>query len=309
MRRDWRRSESRVVRPFAGVEGCLGSVHLRLFSDAEWDDRTAFEVEQDRLSDVSPEFQLDIDKRAKREGRIESNRLSIVVTLRDLHLRRSEVVFEKPLKDVPEFWAPPYDVYREFAWASGVKATVALVLNATRRPTVGEPYLRGHWLERKVFLVRPRSQPHSFPVERWTAEDFAKKKLPKDTAYWVDFLTDDFNRRFDEPGEALRIAFRDDVFDALADKESSPSSRAILALIISEVATDILAKALETVESDELDRAGVLYAVLERIRKATGAKREELADYVKNGNRAALRAHVQAARSMHRDLAKAGRTL
>jgi hypothetical protein len=236
--------------------------------------------------------------------------LSVVISLQDMHLHRNEVVLEKNLTEVPESWELPRETRDRFAWRSGVQATVALVLNADRQIVVGEPFLRGHWLERKVFSIRSKSEPLStFPIEKWPADEFVRRHLPSDSVYWIEFISDDFNQRFEDPGEALHLALRDNVYDTLADNEQTPAGKAVLALILAEVVTDILWIGLKNLTAtDELQRGGVLHGVLDLIRKSTGTTREQLTRYTeREEGRAWLRANVQAALGSRREIAKLGR--
>lgn len=304
MRRDWVRTESRTVRPFPSLDECLAHVQFRVSPDRDFDGRTSFDASE--LTDISPEFRLDIDRSALEvAGVVAPSDVSLVIRLADLRLRRSELVFESAPDAAPGTWTVPRPVLGRFSWKTGVEATVALVLREDREPRVGQPYLRGHWVARKDFSVRPRAAPRSFPIERWTAEDFAKRGLPKDTAYWIDFISDDLNQRFENPGEALRVCLRADVYDALAAAEDTDQGRGVMTLVLTDILAETVFRGLrEGGSSADLERGGLLDSALGKVSRATGATVDVLRQHVENGDVASIRAFAQAATEARRSIAK-----
>lgn len=304
MRRDWVRTESRTVRPFPSLDECLAHVQFRLSPDRDFDGLTSFDASE--LTDISPEFRLNIDGSAlQAAGAVAPSDLSLVIRLADLRLRRSELVFECAPDAAPEAWTVPPSVRGRFSWKTGVQATVALVLRQAREPQVGQPFLPGHWVARKDFSVRPKPAPRSFPIERCTAEDFAKLGLPKDTAYWIDFISDDLNQRFENPGEAFRVCVRDNVYDALAAAEDTDPGRGVMTLVLTDILAETVFRGLRDVESSaDLERGGLLDSALRKVIRATGTTVEVLRQYIEKGDVASIRAFAQAATEAPRSIAR-----
>lgn len=307
MRRDWVRAESRIVRPFPSLDEYLDGVQFRLSPDRDFDGLASFDASE--LSDIHPEFRLTMAQSPlKVASAVAPSDLSLVIRLADVRLRRGELVFQSPLDAIPTTWAVPGYVRRRFSWKTGVEATVALVLTQDRAPTVGQPFLKGHWVARKDFSVRPKPAPRSFPIERWTVEDFVERGLPKDTAYWIDFISDDLNQRFHDPGDAFRVCLRVDVYDALAAAENTDQGRGVMSLILTEILAETVFRGLRDVRSlEDLERGGLLDSALRKVTRATGTSLDVLHRYVEMGDVASIRAFAQAATEARRSIAKIAR--
>lgn len=304
---NWRRTESRVVRPFVNVEEALRNVRFKIQGNAEFDDRTSFDASDTDRCEIHPQFLFDIQAPVSDMIRpLTTADIHLVIRLSDARLRRSELVFERSIEDLPRTWTVAPEVKDRFSWKFGLTASVALVLREDRPPRPGLPFMRGHWIARKDFSVSSKPERRMFPIERWTAEDFARYRLPRDTVYWINFIRDDINERFNDPGEAFRICLRDDVYDALLDAEESPAGRAVMKLIEAEILTEVLWRGLNNLEPyDDIEKGGLLYAALSRVKKVTGANEEELSHVVTiKKELSTLRAFVQAAIYTRKDLVR-----
>jgi len=299
---NWRRSERRIARPFQVISRCLEGVRLRLTQEEDFEERTAFDATD--LGEVSPEFLLAVDPSLLEDP----SELSLVIRLADVRLHLSKIVFDTPLEQVPESWVVPTEQRQRFSWTTGVRATVAVVLRKDCRPVVGKPFMRGHWIARKDFSIRRKPTFRSFPIERWTAMDFKRAGLPPETAYWIDFVADDLNQRFEEPSSALRICLRDDVYDALASAEHTKRGRAAESLIATEVLAEALFRGLRQLDAaNELEPGSLLHSAVTRVTKATGVSGRDLFEHAKEGNFSTVRAFAQAttrAREQMLNLAK-----
>jgi hypothetical protein len=304
---NWRRTESRVVRPFRSVEAALTDVRLKLRADAEFDDRTSFDASELDSGDIRPEFELNVQADALEAVRpLTAADLSLAIRLTDAKLRRSELVFESGIEVLPRTWTVPPEVKDRFSWKFGLTASVALVLKANRPPEPGLPYMRGHWIARKDFSIRTLVERRTFPIERWPAEEFARRGLPRDTVYWIEFMTDDLNDRFDDPSEALRVCLRADVYDALVDNEETPAGRAVMKLIEAEILAEVLWRGLDALEAcDDIARGSLLHTAVAKVVKATGTNEQALRQVVtKKRELSTLRTFAQAAVDVRRDVAK-----
>jgi len=307
---NWRRTETRTVRPFPSVDACLAGVRLKLFPGAGFDERTSFDTSEVDLRDVSPEFLLAVEQSVLEASPLAASRdlsLALVIRFADVRLRRSELVFQSELPSLPETWAVPPDVRNRFSWRFGVDASVALVSRSDRPVQAGQPFMRGHWVARKDFSIRGKAEPRAFPIERWTAEDFARQGLPRDSVYWIQFMADDLNGRFDDPGEAFRVCLRADVYDALVYAEETPQARALFSMITAEILAEVLWRGLRNLDAgEEIERGGLLHSALARVAKATNATQETLRKFVVDGELSSLRTFAQAAVGARRAVARLG---
>lgn len=307
MRRDWRRAETRTVRPFQGVDASLDGVRFRVLPEQAWEERLSFDACE--LSDIHPEFLLDLDRSALASADVvNASDLCLVIRLADIRLRRGEVVFKSAATELPPTWTVPNDIQGKFAWRFGVKATVALVLPEGRPPRPGEPFLQGHWVARKDFSVRPKASPRSFPIERWTADEFAECELPRDTAYWIDFISDDLNQVFEDPSDAFRLCLRADVYDALSMVNDTDRGRGVMSLLLADVLAETIYRGLRDVNPADIERDGLLDLALRKVTRATGASVEKLRRSVASGDFATMRAFVQATTEAKRHIAKVARS-
>lgn len=307
---NWRRTETRTVRPFPSVDACLAGVRLKLFPDAVFDERTSFDTSEVGLRDVNPEFLLAVEQSVLEASPLAASpdlSLALVIRLADVRLRRSELVLQRELPSLPATWAVPPDVRNRFSWGFGVDASVALVLMADRPVQAGQPFMRGHWVARKDFSIRAKAEPRAFPIERWTAEDFASQGLPRDSVYWIQFMADDLNGRFDDPREAFRVCLRADVYDAFDYAEETPQARALFSMITAEILAEVLWRGLRNLDAgEEIERGGLLHSAFARVAKATNATQETLRKFVVDGELSSLRTFAQAAVGARRAVARLG---
>ena len=179
----WRRTETRIVRPFIDVEGSLKDVCLRLNADEEWDsNKTTFDVEDIQNHNFQPEFQFGLERTSKLPYEIEESDVAVVVSLEDIHLHRRQKVLERQLNEIHDLntWTIPSDICDKFAWTHGIHATVALILNNDREAMGTGPCKRGQWLDRKIFSITSTRSISLFNIQRWTAKQF-EKNISKNT--------------------------------------------------------------------------------------------------------------------------------
>jgi len=287
----------------------LAGVRLKLCPAEEFEERTSFDTSEIDLRDVSPVFLLGVDRSALNAsplvGKSGSASVALVIRFADVRLRRSELVFQHEVTNTPETWVVPPDVRNRFSWRFGVDVSVALVLTSDRPVQAGQPFMRGHWVARKDFSIRAKAEPRAFPIERWTGEDFAAAKLPRDSVYWIQFMTDGLNSRFDDPGDAFRVCLRADVYDALVQAEHTPEARALASIITAEILAEVLWRGLRSLDaSEEIEIGGLLHSALVRVARATNATHETLQRLVVNGELSSLRTFAQAAVGARRAIAR-----
>lgn len=303
---NWTRTESRLVRPFTSADATLDEVRFKLRANDEFDERTSFDPPDPADGDFQPEFELNFNA-SSLDNKLKAleQHLSLIIRLSDAPLHRSEIVFEQAIHDLPRTWRIPAESKHRFSWSAGFTASVALVLRHSRNPEPGLPFLRGHWVARKVFRIRSQKQQRAFRIEPWTGDDFARNGLPRDVVYWINFLTDELNQRFDDPGEAFRVYMRNDVFHALCDMEDSNSGRAVLKLISADVIAEIVWRGLKDLAPDEeIEPDGLLGAMIRSVTGKTRTSVEQLRRLASDNDFSSIRAYAQAAVGARLELAR-----
>ena len=300
---DWSHGESVIVRPFLAADECLQDVRFRLCPDRPFEVRDTFEASEVNLVTIAPEFQLAVTNGLPKKL---EDQLALVIRLQDIHLHRSVIHLETPLKDAPATFSIQADDVKKYAWKSGVRAVVTIMQRKDRRRVPEEPFLRGHWIARRVFTVGREAKGRSFPIERWNPKKFAARGLPADTVYWLDLTTRDLNRSFKDPADALTLGIHEEVYDSLAASEQSVGTKATYSMLTSEVYTDLLiAGLMDLGDEAELQRGGVLEALVKRLERATGLTRKKMEAGLKTEDgRAQLRAHVQSMLHARKTLAQ-----
>lgn len=303
---NWVRTESRIVRPFSSIDEALQQVRFKLYAEDEFDERTSFDPPESFTRSLQPEFELTVDASAWEDNlRSPKEHFSLVIKLTDPRLHRSEIVFNTAIDEIPRTWSLPTNEREKFSWSPGFVATVALVLSQDREPEPGMPFLRGHWVARKSFRIRTAPSSRAFRIEPWTGDDFARNGLPRDTVYWIRFLAERLDERFDDPSEAFRVYLREDVYDALCEAERSSSGRAVLKLILAEILAEIIWRGLHKLKPEEdIPTDSLLHAILKKVEKRTGLNLAKLRRLGSDSDLASIRAYAQAAVDAPRTIAR-----
>lgn len=305
----WYRTETRTVRSFPSVDACLHGVGFGLSQDTVSTETTSFDPNDIEPGAFEPRFSLDVDMSALHSSPVASlsHSMDLVIRLADARLHRSEIVFRSELGRLPNTWVIPANVRDRFAWKHGVEASVALLMTSNRPVQLGQPFMRGHWVARKDFSIRAKSEPRALPIERWAAEDFERCGLPGDTVYWVQFNTEELNTRFDDLGAAFRVCVRADVYDALLASEEAPYARAMCSVFAAEIVSEVLWRGLRNLEEGEaIERGGLLHSVVAQCIRKTGAKEQTLRRLATDGEFSSLRTFAQATVGARQFIAKLG---
>lgn len=278
---DWRRAESRTVRPFTGVDSCLDGVKMRVTPDEIFDDETRFSLDKINMETFRPELELNFDHTFLATGPYASDTLEFVVQVSDRGLKRSKIVFRSNPSSLPAVWSIPDSEMRQFSWSSGAEISVALVLRKSGAFVPGRPFIMGHWVARKNFTIAGKPAISSFPIERWTAREFKAEGLPGDTPFLIQFKSLDFYVRMENPAEYLAVCIREDVYDSLAENEERGIAKAFASLLCAEVMAGIVSSSLSKMKpEDDYEKGSPLDNVLSRIRKSTGFTRQQLEELV-----------------------------
>jgi hypothetical protein len=302
----WRRQESRVVRPFKSAEHYLSDSKLKLFSDGDYLDGPAIQVDRidrDRLavalriSTPPPNFQEAVGASL--------NELSLVISIEDRVLKRADVVTVIPLAKLE---TDPVDLGEEvrdnFSWVGETRIHVSVVLNKSRKAAPGIASRAGSWLARKTFFIRKSSDTAAFKITPVDPDYFEKRGLPSTTAYFVEIQDADLNQTCDNLPDMVKVCMNRDVHTALARDEESNVAKALVRTIYVDVVSTILASGFEALEG-EIQTNSVLDVVTKRLSKATGINSSKLQKFAKDNGGAQLRAIVQAEAALGRSLVSA----
>jgi hypothetical protein len=188
----WHRTEPREVRPFFGAvkaEEALENSGIRLFANSDTAFDTTFDLDEIDFQKLEPVLQISLsDPALWMPESFSAKELELVVIARNSFLKRSAIISSYTLSG-PLLTDCPIgpETLEELGGGRNVQFTIALCLSSDRPPVPGTPFVTGHWLARKSFLLRSRTMPALFDLQTRTDEAWKAAGFPAKTFYAVDY--------------------------------------------------------------------------------------------------------------------------
>jgi hypothetical protein len=294
--RRWKRTESRVVRPFVDIRECLADCEIKVGRERDFTADEAIQITDIdmRNPEISLKIPLSIEEIAERSG-LASERISLVIVVNDLKGKKSEICFATNIRDTDEeIILLGEETLSQFSWSGRTQIEVALVLSEGIPFESGKPFLAGHWIAKKSFMLNAAKEIPSFPIEPMKGEDFKTRwGLPVDTVYFVDFYRDNLDIPHEELGSSLKIYINESVYNALIRAENTSPAKLIQNMLVSEIISCILARALNSFDGTVPERGNVLDGLVSKIKDSTGKDFQTMRDWAKDAGYPSLRALVQ----------------
>jgi len=188
----WHRTEPREVRPFfetAQAENALVNSGIRLFANGDTSQDTSFDLDEIEFQKLEPAVHpVMVDPAVWMPEGFKTDDLELVLIAKNSFLKRSEIVARCPLGEpVPTDYPIEPDLLTKLGGGRNVQFTLALCLAADRPPVPGSPFVPGHWLARKTFLLRSRTLPELFDLQTRTDEAWIAAGYPAKTFFAVDY--------------------------------------------------------------------------------------------------------------------------
>jgi hypothetical protein len=125
-----------------------------------------------RNPEISLKIPLSIEEIAERSG-LAPESISLVIIVNDLKGKKSEIGFAANIRDTDEeIILLGEETLSKFSWSGRTQIEVALVLSEGIPFESGKPFLAGHWIAKKSFMLNAAKEIPSFPVEPMKGEDF-----------------------------------------------------------------------------------------------------------------------------------------
>lgn len=303
------RTETRVVRPFLDISEILKKSELRVEKDGVFSSSETVPIEDidPKNLEIALKIPLPPTDIEEKNG-IKREDISIVIIVTDQRLKKSACLFQMKLDEVCE---DPYEFtdaqMNMFYWKGNVSIDLAAVLGIERPVEPNKPFLAGHWIAKKRFTLNARKDNPAFPIIPLPGEDFANKfNMPKDTVYFIEYISDTLNVPFSELDNTLRIYIHEDVYNSLLRNENSPSTRLQERIIMTEIFTCILAKYLTSIDAEDLTEDSVIKTLINRVEESTGYGLDSLKGYAKSGGYSELKAIVQSYLKLKRAFERGG---
>lgn len=298
MKANWRRWESRDVRPFfnvASAEHALADARLRLFEGRpESADTTVLVDELDllklepviypNLAEV-PEWLPELYQRAD---------LALVVIASSSLLKSAVVVHRAPLDDEPASeMKVPRDVIDRLGGGRNLELSVAICLNEPSSAPVGVPFLEGHWLSKKTFNIKGPNSPDLFDIRTRTDEEWLALGFPAKTLVTVDYNGGINEEEDGAGGSVATVWLHKDAYDRMT-VEGRPSGRILQPVLAVEIITQILELSFPEWKDVEAPAPkSPLASVLKRISSGKAMSIAEMKPLLDGPGRSRLRALLQ----------------
>ncbi|MES3056622.1 hypothetical protein O6V14_13385 [Sphingomonas faeni] len=188
----WHRTEPREVRPFfetAKAEDALDDSGIRLFAGGDTFLDTTYDLDEIDFQKLDPAINaVLVDPALWMPEGLAAGDLELVLIARNSFLKRSEVVSRCSLaQTVPTDYPIEQELLAQLGGGRNVQFILALCLAAERPPVPGSPFVPGHWLARKTFLLRSRTMPQLFDLQTRTDDAWITAGYPAKTFFVVEY--------------------------------------------------------------------------------------------------------------------------
>lgn len=265
----WHREEPREVRPFfhaINAEDALDGCGIRLFEGTDARMETSLDLDEIDFKKLAPALQIALpDTELWLPKELAKSDLELVLVARHAFLKRSELVHSTTLDGViPSEWTVGPEILVRMGGGRNLELTLALTLRTDRQPTPGAPFVAGHWLARKSFLLRSRTMPTLFDLRTRKDEDWVAKGYPPKTFYAVEYIGG-IDTELDEGASVATVWIHDDAHNKIA---SSALGEAMQPALASEIISSILLESFkEWRDADAVESASPLSTLLKQLSK------------------------------------------
>jgi hypothetical protein len=238
---NWHRAEPREVRPFfesISAERALDGCGIQLYEDGEISLETSFELDEIDFQKMSLSVSVKVpDLKTWIGDQLSPAELELVLFARHGFLKRSRIVNKVKLSDkLPTRWEIDGETLVQLGGGRNTHITLAVCLAEDRSQKPGSPFIPGHWISKKTFLLRSRTMPTLFDLRIRKDEDWIAAGYPAKTYYAVDYLGG-IDTELDEGASVATVWVHADAHAKLTTSSLSESMQPMLA---SEIIFSIL---------------------------------------------------------------------
>jgi hypothetical protein len=265
----WHREEPREVRPFfnaINAEEALNGCGIRLFDGTDMRTETSFDLDEIDFKKLAPAIQLVLpDVKLWLPEGLTKDDLELVLVARHSFLKRSELVHSISVAEViPNEWSVGPEILVRMGGGRNLELTLALTLRTDRQPSPGAPFIAGHWVARKAFLLRSRTMPTLFDLRTRKDEEWISKGYPAKTFYAVEYIGG-IDAELDEAASVATVWIHVDAHNKMV---SSSLGEAMQPALAAEIISSILLESFnDWKDSDSVDAASPLATLLKQLGK------------------------------------------
>jgi hypothetical protein len=296
---NWHKSESRDIRPFFGVESledALDNAEIKLYDSSEFSGSESFVVGDEDIWRLKPVIRFNLSAEAiRRCPEVKPADLSLVITLVNPFLKKSLVVARYPLNsEYPPEFPLPVDLLDEVGGGADIAINVALCLDKNVPQKAGRPFLRGHWLSRKLFRLRTPKPGQEFNVQPLDDAGWIARGFPSKTSYWVDYIGP-INEPLQTGQSMADVYVHKDIYNKLISETNAKISKPLMTFLAAEITSQLLASSIKDWDDAESPTPhSPLAAFIKRLSRVQKTNISQLRDMVNEPGMPKLRALLHA---------------
>jgi hypothetical protein len=242
------RTEKREVLPYANVDGFLVSLRYRHSTNSKYQ-----EIESSPKSIVVPvddlrsiprhELGIVFDEAAlPAVYRKNMERLSLVVLTRDPRLRKDSILYQAPIKGLPESFVLDPAKLRETSCRTQLPIELSICALKTEKSAQWHKRRASRLLSWNLNIVNSSKGPR-FPWVLKTTEDFKKAGLPANSTYFMNLLAEPeelLNDSDSHVEDLLEVWVHEDMWLVLQQSDANAGVAGLQRWFVAQVATQIL---------------------------------------------------------------------
>lgn len=263
----WHRTEPRDVRPFfetAQAENALDNSGIRLFTNGDTSEEATFDLDEIDFQklDIAVHPTM-VDPGHWMPTGLSEGDIELVLIGRHSFLKRSEIIARFDLSDdFPGDIPIEAELLERLGGGRNVLFTLALCLKTDREPVPGTPFVPGHWLAKKTFLLRSRSLPALFDLQTRTDEAWIAAGFPPKTFFAVDY-GGGISGEMEDGSAVATVHIHIDAHNKMANTAIGDSLQPLLA---AEIITSIILESLsEWKDLETIDAASPLATLAKQL--------------------------------------------
>ena len=303
----WRKSATKDVRPFFGtatLEKSVEHAEIRLYEDGPFMADTAHAVEpaEAQTLDIVVRPNLVLPS----EMPMAKGDLILAVTAAQPFMKKTIVVANfKASGKIPDEIPVGSDIIDKLGGGSNVIIEVALCLGKQLTKKPGSPFLLGHWLSKKSFVIKAPKLTEDFPIQPMTDEEWKQIGYPAKTLYSVHYIGG-FNDPASKDGHIAKVRIHADVHKKLTLESAQRLAKPMMASLAAEITGHIIVASLS--EWNCMDKAtpnSPLSAFLKRLARIDPAFTfEKLKEFAKEPGMPRIKALLHADQQSVRSIAE-----
>lgn len=305
---NYNKSATRDIRPFfdaATLEEALEKAEIRLFEDQPFSDATEYTIEDQDTARLSITLRLNLSEAALVRGSVPREKLILAITAVNTALKRTVLIHKASLAGpVPMEIPVSPEALERLGGGSRMALDVVICLAKSAAKQPGSPFMKGHWLSKKSFDIKPPQSAEDFGVEPIGDEGWKAMSMPAKTLYFVQFFSG-ANEPATKDKPMARVLIHEDAFNRMANG-AAKIAKPLQSFLAAEIPCQILAASLsEWKDEAQPEPKSPLASFLKRINRVQACTLPQLRVMVEKPGMPQLRAILHADQATVRLIAEA----